>query len=324
MKNILIGALAIYFILTPSVYAEESLNKIQNDIIHLQSSIVDSEKQIRAKSLEYKTVMSELNIYDDKLKIIQHTLFEYKQKVKLDYLKIQKSWNLLLMQQADSNRHNEYLLTHRQIMNDMKLKVTRLKNNIAWATKLEGDLSVSMKSSAQIKMKADLLLSLIQHLEDNKIDLIGKIHQKKNSEADTETKNINTVLEHKIADGDFLISKNFTLPINKFNKFERSEHGINFYFRADALLLAPANGKVIYVGELSSYGNVIMIEHDQKIISVLLGEIQAEVDETSVVTQGSIIGKLAADRDGGTKSLYYEIRKEERPVPALSYLKIKN
>lgn len=324
MKKILIEAILLYFTFISSVFAEESLNKIQNEILRLQSSMSDSEKQIRAKSLEYKTVIGELNIFDDKLKVIEYTLFEYKQKVKLDYQKIQNSWNLLVMQQADYQRHTEYLLTHRQIINDMKSKVVRLKNNITWATKLEGDLAVTKKTSSQIKMKADLLLSLIQHLEEDKINLIGKIHQQENTEVEIENKNINNVLENKIAEGEFLMNKSFTLPINKFSRFERSEHGVNFYFTNDALLLAPANGKVIYVGELSNYGHVIMIEHDKKMISVLLGDLEADVEETSIVTQGSIIGKLAADRDGGTKSLYYEIRNEEIPVPVLSYLKIKN
>jgi septal ring factor EnvC (AmiA/AmiB activator) len=70
--------------------------------------------------------------------------------------------------------------------------------------------------------------------------------------------------------------------------------------------------------------NVIMVEHNQKMISVLLGDMKPEVDESTLVTQGSIIGKLNADRDGGYKTLYYEIRREDQPVPALSYLKLSN
>jgi uncharacterized protein (DUF3084 family) len=132
MEKIYFGLLILLISKTSIVYGEADLRKIQNDIIHFQSSIADSDKQIRAKSLEYKTVLNELNSYEEKLKLIQHTLFEYKQKVKADYLQIQKSWNLLLMQQADSQRQAEYLVTHRQIINDMKLKLNRLKNNINW------------------------------------------------------------------------------------------------------------------------------------------------------------------------------------------------
>lgn len=302
--------------------ADESLNSIQNKILLLKTSIIESEKQIKLKNQEYNEVLNEMKVFDNKVHVLEQALYDYKQKVKFDFIKIQRSWNVLIMQQADSKRHSEYLLTYKKIMLDMKEKSQRIKQNIAWATRLEMDLALSLKTSNEIKMKADVLLGLIRRLEDNKLGLLGKVNEKSLRSERVENKNINTVLENTLAKGDYFINKNFTLPINKYTRFEHSEHGINFYFRTDSFLLAPSYGKVIYVGELSSYGNVIMIEHDKKIISVLLGDIQTTIDETSIVTQGSIIGKLSGDRDGGTKNLYYEIRKEEVPIPVLSYLKI--
>lgn len=307
-----------------SVRADNKLNSLQNEILLLKSSIVQSDKQIHLKSKEYKLLAGELRTYDDKLQMLSNTLYEYKQKIKNDYILLQKNWNLLVMQQADSNRHNEYLVTHKSIIESMKIKSDNLRKNIEWATNLENDLALTIKESSSLKVKSEVLIGLIQRLEDEKLRLLGQVNQKKFLGQKEEHKIINYTLENKLAKGEFFLDTNFVLPIGKFAKLERSEHGLNFFYKEHASLIAPASGKVIYVGELSNYGNVVMIEHDRKMISVLLGEIRSDVDEKSLVTQGSVIGKLLADRDGGMKSLYYEIRKEERPVPTLSYLKIKN
>jgi hypothetical protein len=88
-----------------------------------------------------------------------------------------------------------------------------------------------MKSSEEVKMKADLLLSLIRNLEDSKLQLMSRVHEKKNNVEIIETKSINTQLEKKVLNGDFIVGSNFTLPINNYTRVERSEHGVSFYFK---------------------------------------------------------------------------------------------
>lgn len=318
----------IYLILLASqitfAFADEKLSQIQNEIFKLKSAIVDSEKQINFKSQEYNQVSQELKSYEDRLRLIELTLHEYKQKIRLDYQQLQRSWNILLMQQADDQRHAEYLVTHKLIINQMKNKSERLKKNIVWATNLESSLNMALKKTNEVRIKSDLLLSLIQRLEDEKIGLLSKINERRSFGEKVENTLINKKLELQVARGDYLFNKNFILPLSKYDRYESTENGINFICKNNAVLLAPSHGKVIYVGELASYGNVIMIEHDQKMISVMLGDIQIDVNESTIVTQGSIVGQLLVNKDAGSKTLYYEIRKEEKPVPTLSYLKVKN
>ncbi len=322
MKNILLIIYTLYFSICYIAVADEKLNKIQNEVLLLKSSINQSEKHIHKKNQEYKQIINELKVYEDKLQVISYTLSEYKQKIKIDYIDLQKNWNVLLMQQADDARHEEYLVMHQAIIETMKQKSENLKRNIAWATNLEKDLLETQLQASQLKMKSDVLLGLIQDLENDKLSLISKVNEQKTLGQKEENRVINNTLESKLSRGDFFVDKNFSLPIRKFVKIEKSETGINFHYRDATYLMAPSNGKIIYVGELSNYGNVVMIEHDKKMISVLLGDIRPEVEELSIVTQGSVIGKLIADKDGGLKSLYYEIRKEEKPMPTLSYLKV--
>jgi septal ring factor EnvC (AmiA/AmiB activator) len=323
MKKALTKSVAILILnIFTNVFADNSLNKIQNDVLILKSTINQTNKNIHIKNQEYKSVLKELKIFEDKTRVVQFTLSEYKQKIRKDYLILQKNWNVLVMQQADENRHTEYLMTHKKIIENMKFKTENLKRNIAWATNLENELTQATSQAQELKIKSEVLLGLIQKLENEKMEIANKVYEKNNQSRKVESSVITKTLETKLAGGEFYLEKNFILPIAKYKRVEKSESGINFYYNDVTSLIAPSDGKIIYLGELSNYGNVIMIEHDKNMISVLLGDIRSDLEEMSLVTQGSVIGKLSADREGGYKTLYYEIRKEEKPVPTLSLLKI--
>jgi len=321
-KSILKSSIFIFINIYINVYADENLNKIQNDVLILKSSIYQANKKIHLKNQEYKSVLKELKIFEDKTRVLQFTLSEYKQRIRKDYLTLQKNWNVLVMQQADESRHAEYLITHKKIIENMKVKTDNIKRNIAWATNLENELVQGTSQAQDLKLKSEVLLGLIQKLENERIEIANQVYDKNIQSRRVENNVITKTLETKLAGGEYYLEKNFILPIAKFKKVEKSESGINFLYNEATTLIAPSDGKIIYLGELSNYGNVIMIEHDKNMISVLLGDIRSDLEEMSLVTQGSVIGKLIADREGSVKSLYYEIRKEENPVPTLSLLKI--
>ena len=72
---------------------------------------------------------------------------------------------------------------------------------------------------------------------------------------------------------------------------------------------APSSGKVVYTGELASYGNIIMIDHGQDVRSVIFGDMKIKANKGDLVEKSQILGYTMAD-PGIEKSLYYEIRKK--------------
>lgn len=304
------------------VFADDELQKIQNSIIHLQSVVRESDKYLKAKNQEFKYLSKELDTIGEKITLTEITLQHYKNKVNNDYERLKSAWNVIVLQQIEPQRHAEYVISKDQNLQTIKAKSLEIRDGLQRAAILDKDLNVLKEQYLAIKSKADILLGLIQKVESHKISVMNKIYASKGQEKNIENKIIRNDLELKIAKEDFTIQKNFITPLQTYSKIEKSDTGVNFTYKGDALILAPLQGKIAYIGELSTYGQVIMIEHDNKMMSVLLGDITSDLKEDDIVTQGSVIGKAFKDGDGGSKSLYYELRKEERPISTLSYLKI--
>lgn len=305
-----------------NVQAYDDLNKIQNNIIRLQSVVKESEKYLRAKNLEFKKVSQELNIAGEKITLTEITLQHYKNKVNKDYDDLKKTWDLLVLQQVESHRQVEYVITKNRNLQVLKNKSIEIMEGIQRANLLDVELKKLKGYFLTTKSKADILLELIQKVESHKASVMSKIYVTRGKEKTIENKYIKNNLETIVAKDDFSVQKTFITPLQSYIRAEKSDSGINFFYMNDSVIIAPLHGKIAYIGELSTYGQVIMIEHDQKMMSVLLGDLSSHLKEEEIVTQGSVIGKAFRDSDGAPKSLYYELRKEEKAISTISYLKI--
>ena len=87
---------------------------------------------------------------------------------------------------------------------------------------------------------------------------------------------------------------------------------------------AAANGKVVYVGSgLIGYGRLIIIRHNDTLLSTYGHNSELLVEEDEFVKAGRVIAKMGSsgtDRTG----LYFEIRRDGKPVNPLAYLPKKN
>ncbi len=102
----------------------------------------------------------------------------------------------------------------------------------------------------------------------------------------------------------------FDIPLEKYVSINKTKEGINLKYSQTTPILAPRAGKIVYAGELASYGNVVIIDHGQDVRSVLLGDLVAKVKKGDVVNNKQLLGYTIADL-GNVKSLYFEVRKKD-------------
>ncbi len=87
---------------------------------------------------------------------------------------------------------------------------------------------------------------------------------------------------------------------------------------------AAANGKVVYVGSgLIGYGRLIIIRHNDNLLSTYGHNSELLVEEDEFVKSGRVIAKMGSSGNDYT-GLYFEIRKDGKPVNPLAYLPKKN
>lgn len=108
-----------------------------------------------------------------------------------------------------------------------------------------------------------------------------------------------------------LVGLNFIAPLKEFDSVEYRKKGISFLFKGKYDLRAAQSGKIDYVGRLSTYGNVLIIDHGKDIRSILLGKINLKIKKGSIVKKGDIIASTV----GSSKiknAIYFEVRKRNK------------
>jgi lipoprotein NlpD len=96
--------------------------------------------------------------------------------------------------------------------------------------------------------------------------------------------------------------------------------GIDIGGQAGQPVRAAADGKVVYSGSgLVGYGRLIIIKHNDNLLSAYGHNSALLVAEGDYVKAGQVIAKMGSSGTSSTR-LYFEIRQDGRPVNPLSYL----
>lgn len=96
--------------------------------------------------------------------------------------------------------------------------------------------------------------------------------------------------------------------------------GIDIGGRAGQPVKAAAVGKVVYSGSgLVGYGRLIIIKHNDNLLSAYGHNSELLVAEGDYVKAGQVIAKMGSSGTSSTR-LYFEIRQDGKPVNPLSYL----
>lgn len=85
-------------------------------------------------------------------------------------------------------------------------------------------------------------------------------------------------------------------------------------------MLAASSGEVVYSGNgLIGYGELVIIKHDERMLSAYAHNRRRLVAEGETITQGQKIAEVGRN-DRNEKVLHFEIRRDGKPVDPLQYL----
>ena len=92
--------------------------------------------------------------------------------------------------------------------------------------------------------------------------------------------------------------------------------GIEYKAKPGVAVVPAARGVVVYAGDgLRDYGKLVIIKHSDYLLSAYGHNQKLLVSEGQVVDESEIISKL-----GSTGRLYFEIRKNGKPVNPMAYI----
>jgi lipoprotein NlpD len=108
--------------------------------------------------------------------------------------------------------------------------------------------------------------------------------------------------------------------LNGYQPDTTGKKGINIGGKEGQSVMAAAAGKVVYSGSgLVGYGRLIIIKHNDSLLSAYGHNSKLLVEEGEYVEPGQVIARMGSSGTDRT-SLYFEIRKDGKPVNPLHYL----
>ena len=108
--------------------------------------------------------------------------------------------------------------------------------------------------------------------------------------------------------------------IKKFSHQRNDSKGIDIAGKLGDVIVASADGKVVYSGNgLISYGNLIIIKHNKTYLSAYAYNRKLLVKEGDTVKSGQKIAEMGR-KDKLSPRLHFEIRKNGKPVDPQKYL----
>jgi murein DD-endopeptidase MepM/ murein hydrolase activator NlpD len=203
-------------------------------------------------------------------------------------------------------------------LKDLKAVQTLSQTNLIQVNRLEQEAS-------NMKQDEENLYHIIISLENNKKQYsqkyIDTLEKKNSNQVELDKLLIRSVVKKKITKSN--VPFKLSLPIDNYIKIKKTKDGLNFKYSETTAILAPRAGKVVYAGDLASYGNVVIIDHGNQVRSVLLGDIATKVKKGDLLKNKQLVGYTVADL-GTTKSLYFEVRKKDNSENALNWLDTEN
>jgi lipoprotein NlpD len=108
--------------------------------------------------------------------------------------------------------------------------------------------------------------------------------------------------------------------LTQFRSSGPGKQGIDIGGHADQPVKAAANGKVVYAGSgLVGYGRLIIVKHNENLLSAYGHNNTLLVNEGEHVAAGQMIAKMGSSGTNRNE-LYFEIRKNGKPTDPLGFL----
>ena len=306
----------------------QKIGQTERDIHGLQRRISHLENVLNKKNNHYLKVVEERKQIEKIHNQIVTKLQADQEKLRQDYAQGTALFRYLLINSLEKNDNAALMAGKRVLAEGLKQKLMEIQramdNTTGWKKQLnesfnrleqtrvvEKELSKDMaEMEDQKKEVAENYLELMhqkdtwkweyQHLALNKAD--KKLWPQKNEVGPTpgpDPAQVSTV------------PANFIPPLNAFSGLESGKKGVTFKFRGTNPVQATADGQIIYAGNLSTFGNVIMIDHGTDTRSVILGPFTPKVAKGTQVKKGDILG-YTLEKTGEENKLYFEVRKQNK------------
>lgn len=109
--------------------------------------------------------------------------------------------------------------------------------------------------------------------------------------------------------------------VSLFGSRDGQRHdGVDIGAPEGTAIWAAAAGKVIFAGEQPGYGRIVILSHEDELVTVYAHNAANLVEDGDVVNQGDPIAQVGTSGGQSSPVLHFEVRVDKKPVNPLSKL----
>ncbi|MBG09082.1 MAG: hypothetical protein CME68_10015 [Halobacteriovoraceae bacterium] len=323
------GKVFLFFAISISFFNFSNLARAKSKISNVRFKLNNQKKEINYLKKKFENLKESLNNNNRNfLKIQKRKAYVEmslnKLKMELDgnekvlkekIIGVRRIFSNYIVSELENEQDLEFLLNKRDQHLKLKRKMMEINRDVDFNLSLKNEIRDLITKFEKYDKKQNDLISILVSLEKEKKEIKGKYRSILKEKS---------ILKFKLGQlkkkGSILLGK-LRIPIKKYYESKIKPKGITFFYKMEGFLLSPGKGKIIYSGKLSTYGDIIIIDHSHKINSVLLGDFSNTLKKGTIVKRGQIIGRLKTTLENSNP--YFEIREMGKVQNVIGFLKDK-
>lgn len=304
----------------------DELARYRSEIMQMGARLSTLEKEITNKNDLYVTSLSQIKQFETDVKLYREEL----KKKKNDLNKAQQENKSILQSYLLESDSEATELWQRKIHLELLRKAQdKLAQTESELTSFEKKVLEFDEKLLALRKNEEELGEVIKELENRKKtamdSYLAKVDEKKRLEKVVQSQKLHTRIakvKKQLSTAPIVVTKPdryFARPVDDYLSFTPSPKGVTYKYQATQPVKAVGSGKIVFAGDLSNYGQVVLIDHGEEIRTVLLGKMNIRVKKNDLVNDGDILAYTVNDSKEA-QNLYFEVRKKNTAQNTILWL----
>ncbi|MBF0313018.1 MAG: peptidoglycan DD-metalloendopeptidase family protein [Oligoflexia bacterium] len=298
--------------------------KVQNRKQFLmQQQMLKLEQELSQKNQQYLEQLSKLKTLDLDIANLSNSLMESSQSIASNKKELEQLMHSYLTAYASEgalSQEQEDLLTQeaRHEGHDLKAVIKKqiLRGKISEQKRfLEEEISKEQSMQKELKVMKERFFEYTAINEELSKLLVELENQKRALTEGSPSRSRVVTASTATAIQATTTAEQFSPPIAVQDALQVRMEKKGFVFEIAHNHAIPVaaigDGKVVYVGALSTYGNIVIVDHGADLRSITLGNFRPMVSKDDRIHKGSALGKTIISESGSKGQVYLEIRKQD-------------
>ena len=305
---------------------QDDLVRYRSEVMELGARLSSLEKEIGSKNNLYLSSVEQISQFENDVKLYRDRLKEIQVQVAESQEENKKILKSYLIESENEGTEAWQKRVHFELLKQAQIK---LKAKEAELVSFEQKVVEFDEKLGVLKGDEEELAQVIKELESRKKVAMEKYMARVNDKQKAESRVQNKKLTQKLA----AVKKDFSMapviearpdrffhkPVEDFLTYTSSSKGVTFKYKTIQPVKATGGGKIVFAGDLASYGQVVLIDHGKDLRTVLLGKMDIKVKKNDSVNDGDVLAYTLNDSKEA-QNLYFEVRKKNTAQNTILWL----